>query len=303
MKATMVGRERREFTASCWLLAVVLFVGLVPSLWAHGDLHERIVGITAEIAKTPGDATLYVARAELYRLHQEFDLAFADLDKAAELAPDLADTAYIRARVYVDLKCPQAALAAFSRHLAQAPAHVEGWVQRAQLYHALKRDVEAAADYGAAIAKAKDPLPEYYIERARLLNTLADPPAGGEAAVACLDEGIAKLGPIVTLELEAIAYEQAGRKWDGALKRITLLMEQTPRKESWQERKGQVLEQAGRTQEAWTAYRDGLAAIEQLPERTRVLPMTKELKTRLEAGLQRVTSPAPAPTPTPTLAP
>lgn len=285
-----------------WLACLALFAWAVwcPPAFAHGDLHERIAGVSAEIEKNPKDAKLYVLRAELYRLHQEFDLAFADLDTAAELDPALADTSFIRGRVYVDQQMPTAALAAFSRHLKLAPDHVEGYIARAQVLQQQKQFAKAAEDYATAIAKAKEPLPEYYIEHARLLLLAATPQNDNRAAaIGTLDAGIAKLGPIVTLELEAVGIEEAGQLYDSALKRLDQCMAQSPRKETWLERKGQVLEKAGRRKEAWTAYRDGLQAIAELPDRNQALPMVKELKDRLTTALQRVsqtaTPEAPAP--------
>lgn len=278
------------------LVLSILSAGLLPTLPAHGDLDERIAAASAEIAKNPKVAKLYVLRAELYRLHLDFDRATVDLDQAAVLAPDLADIAYVRGRIYVDLHWPLAALAAFQRHLAAAPDHVNGYIARAQVLVEIKRYHEAAADYATAIAKSKDPLPEHYIERARLLVLAGATPAEGRAAaVACLDEGIAKIGALVTLELAAVDLEVTGEQWDAAIKRIDLLMAQSPRKEGWLERKGMILEKAGRKREAREAYLAAQAAYEQLADRAKNTPIMKELKDRLAAAQQRLAATQPTP--------
>ena len=53
------------------------------------------------------------------------------------------------------------------------------------------------------------------------------------------------------------------------------------RKETWLARRGEILEAAGRHQEALSAYADALAALEQLPAQHRNLPPMRDLEARL----------------------
>lgn len=268
---------------ACLLLVVFSFV---PSLRAHGDLHELIENVTAEIAKNPKDAKLYVSRAELYRLHEQFDEALSDLLTAELLDPTLARVEFTRARVYVDLKMPKTARATLDRFLTREPGSVEGLIARAKVLTDLKETALAIADYSAAIAAARQPLPEYYIERARLDQL--DGGGGRAAALKGLDAGIAKFGPLVTLQLPAIDLELADKNYDGAIARLDTLMAQSQRKETWLERKGQILERAGRAADAHAAYVAGLKTLGELPENIRATQMMVELKQRLEADLVRV---------------
>src|ERR1041384_553853 len=128
----------------------------------------------------------------------------------------------------------------------------------------------AAADFTRAIDLLPEPRTENYIERAQAQKS------GGDlkAALNGLDEGIAKLGPLVTLQLDAIELEMDLANYDGALKRLETLAGQSERKETWLARKGEILLKAGRTQEARAAFGESLQAIKQLPEPLRTTKST-----------------------------
>jgi hypothetical protein len=92
-----------------------------------------------------------------------------------------------------------------------------------------------------------------YIERAA-----AQAGAGGaglEDAIRGLDTGIARLGPVVTLELAAADMEVLLGRYDAALSRIDRVAAQSGRKEPWLARTGAILEKAGRSEEALATYR------------------------------------------------
>jgi predicted Zn-dependent protease len=123
------------------------------------------------------------------------------------------------------------------------------------------------------------------------LQLAADRP---EAALGGLDEGIARLGPLVSLEQPAIELELQARRWDQALHRLDRLAAQSPRKESFHERRGQILLQAGRRAEARQAFRAALFALAALPPAQRATPAMAELEARLrrQLKLSRASPPA-----------
>ena len=72
------------------LLSLAICLALVPSFArAHEGLHEQIVAITAKIKRDPKNASLYLQRGELYRLHRDWTRAAADYDRASRLQPNL----------------------------------------------------------------------------------------------------------------------------------------------------------------------------------------------------------------------
>ncbi|MBA2646756.1 MAG: tetratricopeptide repeat protein, partial [Pyrinomonadaceae bacterium] len=92
---------------------------------------------------------------------------------------------------------------------------------------------------------------------------------------------------LITLQLAALDLELAQKRYDRALTRLERIAAQSPRKETWLARRGEILEQAGRKTEAHAAYAAALAAIETLPPHRRRVKAVTELETRLRAALRR----------------
>jgi len=267
-------------------LCLVAAAALAPQAAAHGDLHEQIQAVTARIAEAPASAQLHFKRAELYRAHRQWEAALADYARAAALDPDVAAVDLGRGLLFLETEALTAAREALDRFLARHPGHAGGRAARARALARLGDSQAAANDLTAAIAASPRPRPEYFIERARALVT------GGEArigeALRGLDEGIERLGPLVTLQLVAIELELARRAHDAALARVDRLVAASPRKEPWLLRRGETLEQAGRLPEARLAYAAALEALRTLPESRRGTPAAQELAERARAGIERV---------------
>jgi predicted negative regulator of RcsB-dependent stress response len=143
--------------------------------------------------------------------------------------------------------------------------------------------VAAAEDYSRAIAYSSQPSPELYLERAQALTA-----EGGtylDTALKGLEQGIQKLGPLVTLQLYAIDVELKRKQFDAALKRLDKVAAQSPRKETWLARRGEILQQAGRGEEAREAYRAALKAMDTLPPSRRQVPAMIELEKRLRLAI------------------
>ena len=268
--------------ATGWLLAAVL----AGPLGAHGDDQRVLELLTAELARAP-DADLHLRRGELHRHLRDWERAEADYAAAARLAPELALVAYFRARARLEAGDPAGALPAIDRFLAAEPGSPEGWFLRAEIHAAAGRTAAAAADCARGIERAPEPRPEHYLRHARLLA------GGGDraAALAALDAGLGRLGPVVSLVEQALTLELERGAPDAALRRIDAALAAAPRREGWLYRRGEVLERAGRRAEAHTAYAEGLATLQGLPERLRdTVPMEK-LELDLRRALGRVTPP------------
>lgn len=275
------------------LVGAVCLIGmatLAPPAGAHGDLHEQIQAVTARIAQTPASAPLHFKRAELERAHRQWDAALADYARGAVLDPDLAAVDLGRGLLFLETDAPGAAREALDLFLARHPAHAEARAARARAFARLGDWRAAADDLTAAIAASPRPRPEYFIERARALA------AAGEArigeAIRGLDEGIARLGPLVTLQLLAIDLELRRQAHNAALARVDRLAAASPRKETWLLRRGEILERAGRLPEARLAYAAALESIGTLPDSRRRARAAQELEEQARAGLQRLPSAA-----------
>ena len=285
----MTNARRGLFNAP---LVVLASIALTISAWAHGDLHEQIDSVTAQIKASPEEAALYLKRAELYRLHEDWPAAAADYDRATQLAPGLLVVHLGRGRMLLAQGRFDEAKAELNQFVAGNPGHVDGFVTRARIEVKRGKPLAGAEDFARAIALSARPEPEVYLDRAQALAA-----AGGEhvaEALSCLDAGTAKLGNLPTLGLYAIELEVKRKEFDSALSRLERLSAVSPRKEAWIERRGDILRLANRPDPAQQAYRQALAAIAALPARARETKATAELQKRLTGKLAEMSTTATA---------
>jgi len=264
-----------------WL--VVISVALLPSFaHAHEGVHEQIAAITAKIKRDPKNASLYLQRGELHRLHRDWMRAAADYDRAERLQPGLQIVDLARGKMLFDSGKLQRAKLTLDRFLSRRPAHYEGLITRARVLVKLGARTDAAKDFTRALSLASIPEPELYLERA---NVVAVGVAQLPDALSGLDEGINKLGPLVTLQLVAIDLELRRKNYDGALVRLDQITAQSQRKEAWLVRRGEILKLAGRDDEARAAFNAALTAIESLPPAHRQSRSVSALELRARSAL------------------
>lgn len=248
-------------TRVIWFVVVAVCLALLPSfVLAHEGLHEQIQAVTAKIKRDPRNASLYLRRGELYRLHREWRRAAADYDRAERLQPDLKIVDLARGKMLFESGRFRPAKVVLDRFLGRQPGQYEGLITRARVFARLGVRSDAIRDFSDALAKAADP--DLYIERAQM--TAGDEQGVGEALKG-LDEGIKRLGPVVTLQLFAIELELRRHHYDAALVRLDAITSKSERKETWLVRRGEILKLAGRTEEAHAAFNAALVAIDSLP--------------------------------------
>lgn len=283
---------RTWFAASAKIgVAVAALAALTPTARAHGPLHEQIAAITAELGRTPNEAELYVRRGNAYHGHGDYDAAIADFDRAAKLAPGRDDLDFLKAQSLVSAGRALQAKALLDRYIkrhADAPA---AYMLRARALERLGDPKEASRDYDQALARLPEPTPDDFIARAD-----AQIAAGQlDQALRDLDGAIRRIGPLITLDLKALEIEERTRRWDAALARVDRMMAPLPRKESWLVRRGQILAQAGRRQDARQAFLGALDALAALPPHLRNVPAMVELETKAKDGLKAISAPGRAP--------
>jgi tetratricopeptide (TPR) repeat protein len=244
--------------------------------FAHGDLHEQIEVVTRELLAAPLDGALYFRRAELRRAHEEWVEAVNDYDEAESLAVDPHAVRLGRAKALQGWRRPAQARTELDWLIERAPNHVEALVTRARVRVALTDHVGAAGDFSRAIEASAAVEPEYYLERAAALRA-AEPPQL-EEALRGLDQGMVRLGPLVTLTLAALEIEVERRDYDAALRRIDRTLLAVKRREQWLYRRAEILEKAGRKAEARASCDEASEAIKALPPRLRFLPATATLE-------------------------
>ena len=261
----------------------VLFFPLV--LWAHPDLQIQIDSLSSQIVQNPDKASLYLRRGELYRLHEDWEAAESDYSKASQLDPHLASVLLARGRMLLAAGNPQAAVQVLDEFLYQTPTHPQALIARARAYKKLGNGRGAVEDFTLAIEQLTLPGPDLYLERAEALASLGE--AHISEAISGLDEGMEKLGPVVTLQGLALTLDLRRSNYEGALQRVDGIIKNSRRKEQWLFQKGEILEKAGRPENAQEAFRKALRAIEALPPTRRQTPATTNLEAQLRSRIDQ----------------
>lgn len=251
---------------------------LLAVLCGHGDLDDQIAEATRRIERSPRDASLWLRRGELHRFHEDWSAALADLRRAAEIDPAMEVVDLAIAKTWLKAGDAAKAREALDRFLGRQPGHADALSERGRALASLGLRKEAEADFTRAIGLLAEPRPENYLERARVQ------PA--DRALAGIEEGLRRLGSVVTLELAALDLELEARNFDAALARLARLAEASPRKETWLARRGEILREAGRPGEAREAFAAALAAIETLPAVRRGAKSVVELEKRVRGALE-----------------
>jgi tetratricopeptide (TPR) repeat protein len=262
---------------------------------AHQNLEARLATLTAEIAQATNHAALYLQRGEVHREHLDWPAAAADYDRAARLDAKLGAVDLCRARMLADSARLPEARAQFDRYLACCPEDGRGYVERARVLIRLKQHHAAVADFTQALLLLRESQPEIFLERAQAL--LADDRV--DEALRGLDEGVKKLGPVVTLQVVALELELKQKQFDAALARLDTIMAQAARKENWFARRGDIERQAGRPEDARKSYAAALSAVTNLPAHLQQSPFVLNLQTRVQASLQTLSNAPAEPTANP----
>jgi len=220
-------------------------------------------------------------RGELLRLDGHFKEALKDLQLAARRNGALREIDYQLGLTLLQLDRAAEAKPHLDRYIAVHPDGSKALVARARTLAALGKGLSAAADFTRAITHS--PIPDYYIERARTLAAAGHV----DEAVRGLDEGHKRLGTLVSLQRVAIDLDLARNNIDGALARIDSMASITGRSDLWLARRGDILLQARRRDDALAAYNQALAAVGKLSQRRQRSKVVRDLKIHLEGVLRQ----------------
>ncbi len=194
-------------------------LGFFPApVGAHGDLHDRIEVVSAQILTNQTAPELWLLRADLQRLHGEFAAAGKDLDQVMQLKPGWTPAFLLRARLDFDLEKFSECEAAATACLKLQSACDDALVLRARARVHLGKLQTAVADYDTVLkaTNATAPPPDLYLERARALAALKR----WDDALEGLDAGMKRLGATPSLALPAIDFERQRGEFDKALARL-----------------------------------------------------------------------------------
>jgi tetratricopeptide (TPR) repeat protein len=209
--------------------------------------------LTARIERQPSDASLYLKRGDQYRYQGNWSDARADYRRARRIDPALDVVDLRLGALFLDRGEPRRAKKSLDAYLARRPRDLLGLRLRSRAFRQLGMPLAAAEDMRRGIdlcVPPHRPEPDDYLERARAFEA-----AGGDhlgEAILALDEGIAALGPIVSLQLPAIELDVQVGRFEDALRRVDVLEGGSGRREVWLVKRAEILERAGRHDEART---------------------------------------------------
>ena len=213
---------------------------------AHPAIEQQIQDINRALAAAPADTGLVLRRAELFFQHGQYKDALDDLAAVERISPRTADLAYRRAKIYREMKRFDEARALLERYVADQPANSSAQRLLSGAYHDLGQLDKAIEAGQKAIQSSVRPSPDDYLELAAMQRTSAANPA----ALKTIEQGIGKLGSIITLQLAALAIEEETGLFDAALRRIDALKSAGVQEESRLVWRARVLAKSGREQEA-----------------------------------------------------
>ena len=268
------------------ILACVLLLGAMPvPATPDGELWTQIEHVSQSLRTQPKRADLFLRRADLLRRFGQFAGALADVKQVRRLDPDSAEVGRIEGRILRDAGHTWRALRMYGQFLGQYPSAHGARLERAQIWASVNRLRSAVRDYDDVIANVKRPSPDVFMARHEL--QLRQGPSLRAAALAGLETGLARLGPLISLELPALQLETDLGHYKRALARIERLAGSLPRLDGWWLHRAQVLSAAGRNDAAHDAYRSALNALADVPAARRRMALVQDMLRRARAGLER----------------
>ncbi len=272
------------------LLTSLFCLVTISRALAHGDLHEQIQEVSKLLKNDPRNAMLYHKRGELHRAHAEYPEALKDYAEAEKITPSLDVIFLSRGRALYEFTKFNEALGPLNTFLSRQPGHVSARWVRGQVYARLNQREDAEEDFRQAIESGSETSPDQFIERSQNLGQ-----AGyNEKALIVIKEGIKRLGPLITLEMEALELELSLKDHGAAHQRIDVLLENAERKETYLVRKAEIFDQMNDKRQSQEWYTKALKAIAELPERQRNLKATSALENKIRIRLTDKEQKAPA---------
>jgi tetratricopeptide (TPR) repeat protein len=265
------------------LVAAFLFTS--SASYGHTAIDEQIQSVNVRINEAPTDYLLYLRRANLNRIHGDWDASLADYAKAEEFGPEelTQDLYFYRGRVWFDAGNYRLAREALDHFLKIRPDHYEARLTSARTWVALHNTDAATSDFSYALQLAENPSPDLYLERSAVFASAGH----NEEALNGIREAVEKLGPIITLVQFAIELEVSQQHYQEAQSWVTMLPDAVKNQSRWLMQSGDLyaaLEETHSAHEQWLA---ALKALDALPESRQKVPanmnLRAELKTRLRS--------------------
>lgn len=264
--------------------ALILSALLVPMLLpAHPDPSHTLEQLEEHLRETPGDQALLRQKADLLITTAHPKEAAPVVQELIKASPGHEENLLLEARLALaEGKREEAGLKAKSL-VSKHPRYAFGWNLLSRIEHeAGNRDaaIEAKRRY---LEFSRSPGPTEVMTCATWLRERGKP-GDSEAALEILDRGLARLGCLSGLHYAAIVIELELGHHDSSLRRIDALTARYRPSVDLEMRRTEILEKAGRFQEAAVSCDTAIALLDALPGSRK---KSAAYKTQLEAVSKR----------------
>jgi tetratricopeptide (TPR) repeat protein len=211
-----------------FFLCNFIFIGYS---FAHGDLDERILKVTKEIKVAPDSAYLYLKRGKLYFQHEAFNNSIADLNTSKTLGYRTTEQTLLFAKSYFGLKTYEKAMTYCNEILSDDPKNVRAIKLIAQTHFEQGNFTRSAYTFEDLINYTNQSFPKNYVDASQAWESL-NTKEGFKRATAIINNGIDKLGPLISLysRLKDLAVKQ--KHYDSAIETQHQIIKLSPRKET-----------------------------------------------------------------------
>lgn len=210
-------------------------------------------------------------RADLNRRQGAWDSVLFDYERIAEQQPENADMLLGRSRTYLGKEQFDEADFWATRLLQLQPEHAHAGLVQARALVGMGDHLAASGVFERAIQRLRTPLPEHYLEHARIVlgTENQDSVDNSLLAISILDKGAAHLGNPVSLHSFALEIERQAGELEAALRRIDMLIARNGSLLNWRLQRAELLLEMKRDRAARKELDNTLQQIGQLPDQRR----------------------------------
>ncbi len=246
-----------------------------PSM--HGDYHEVVVAMTAEIEADPENPLLYYQRAVLHKGHYKYEDAINDYHKCISIDSSLVATYLDLADIHTIQNQTDSSfyyLAVFKRWKEPVPKYFE---IESRLFAKISDWQKAIDSQEKSIALKTEHLrPEDITVLSDLF--LSKNPIDYDGAIKSIEMGLEKKGNLISLREERLNLFIEAKYYDQALLELDNLINEFVRKEKWLIKKAEVYYAANRFSESKETFLTAISTIENLSPRFQKQDRIIELK-------------------------
>jgi len=196
-----------------------LFIGL-----SHGDVDQRILEKTNQLALHPLDPQLHMERGELYLIHEEYQNALSDFSFCVDHDFKNVRVYMGMSKSYLYLDNPNDALILVEKALTLDPYQLTTLELKATILSQLGRDCDAAITMELLLTTTTNPSPILFLETSSYLESCNEP-GSALKAIQVLEDGINRLGEINVLQKRLVTLYMRSKQFDEAIRVQTSVIE------------------------------------------------------------------------------